>query len=101
MHQTPKGNQWYFGMKAHVGVDAQRGLFHHVVGTAANVSDITQTRSPLHGQEKHVHGDAAIWGPMIRSESQSFADTERLLAIKRGKIKAMTGKCCRAIPAPG
>ena len=43
MHQTKKGNQWYFGMKAHIGVDAESGLVHTVVGTAANVADVTQT----------------------------------------------------------
>ena len=41
MHQTKKGNQWYFGMKAHIGVDADSGLVHSVVGTAANVHDVT------------------------------------------------------------
>jgi len=44
MHQTKKGNQWHFGMKAHIGVDAQSGLVHTVVGTAANVSDVTQAQ---------------------------------------------------------
>jgi IS5 family transposase len=42
MHQTRKGNQWYFGMKAHIGVDAESGLVHTVLGTAANVNDVTQ-----------------------------------------------------------
>ncbi len=89
MHQTRKGNQWYFGMKAHVGVDAQRGLVHHVVGSAANVSDISQTRSLLHGREKRVHGDAAYLGADKRAENQDLADTEWLLAAKRSKLKAM------------
>jgi transposase, IS5 family len=52
MHQTRKGNQWYFGMKAHIGVDAQSGLVHHVAGTAANVSDVSRTHELLHGEEK-------------------------------------------------
>ena len=51
MHQTKKGNQWYFGMKAHIGVDAESGFVHTVVGTAANVSDITQAGALLHGEE--------------------------------------------------
>ena len=42
MHQTKKGNQWYFGMKAHVGVDAESSLVHSVIGTAANVADVTK-----------------------------------------------------------
>jgi len=44
MHQTKKDNPWYFGMKAHIGVDAESGLVHTVVGTAANVPDVTQTQ---------------------------------------------------------
>ncbi len=51
MHQTKKGNQWHFGMKAHIGVDADSGLVHTVIGTAANVNDVTQAASLLHGEE--------------------------------------------------
>jgi IS5 family transposase len=58
MHQTKKGNQWYFGMKAHIGVDAESGLVHTVVGTAANEADVTQTEHLLHGEEKDVFLDA-------------------------------------------
>ena len=58
MHQTKKGNQWYFGMKAHIGVDAQSGLVHRVTGTAANVADIAQTHALLHGEEKEAYADA-------------------------------------------
>lgn len=54
MHQTKKGNQWHFGMKAHVAVDAQSGLVKRVVGTAVNVSDISQTHELLHGRERDV-----------------------------------------------
>lgn len=50
MHRTRKGKQWYFGVKAHIGVDAQSGLVHTVVGTAANVSDINVAGAPLHGR---------------------------------------------------
>ncbi len=49
MHQTKKGNQWYFGMKAHIGVDAETGLTHSVAATAANVADVTQGHELLHG----------------------------------------------------
>ena len=45
MHQTKKGNQYYFGMKAHIGVDDESGLVHSVVGTAATVADVTQSTS--------------------------------------------------------
>ena len=51
MHQTKKGNQWHLGMKAHIGVDAESGLVHTVVGTAANVNDVTQAGELLHGDE--------------------------------------------------
>ncbi len=57
MHQTKKGNQWHFGMKAHIGVDAESGLVHTVVGTAANVNDVTQAGALLHGDETAAHGD--------------------------------------------
>jgi IS5 family transposase len=62
MHQTKKGNQWYFGMKAHVGVDAESGLVHTVIGTAANVHDINQAEALLHGQETDVYADAGYQG---------------------------------------
>lgn len=62
MHQTKKGNQWHFGMKAHIGVDAESGLVHTVIGTAANVNDVTQADKLLHGQETDVLGDAGYQG---------------------------------------
>ncbi|MGF6537269.1 IS5 family transposase [Paraburkholderia youngii] len=62
MHQTKKGNQWYFGMKAHVGVDAESGLVHTVIGTAANVHDINAAEALLHGQEMDVYADAGYQG---------------------------------------
>ena len=58
MHQTKKGNQWFFGMKAHIGVDAESGIVHSVVATAANVGDITQAGALLHGEEEVAFGDA-------------------------------------------
>lgn len=51
MHQTKKGKQWHFGMKVHIGVDAQSGLVHTLIGTAANVHDVTQAQALLHGDE--------------------------------------------------
>jgi IS5 family transposase len=70
MHQTKKGNQWYFGMKAHIGVDAHSGLVHSVVGTAANVGDVTQAGALLHGQEQVAFGDAGYRGVGKRAEAQ-------------------------------
>ena len=62
MHQVKQGNQWYFGMQAHIGVDAATGLVHSVVTTAANVADITPVPRLLHGAETHVWGDAGYEG---------------------------------------
>ena len=70
MHQTKKGNQWYFGMKAHIGVDADSGLVHSVVGTAANVNDVTQAGGLLHGHEQVAFGDAGYRGVAKRTEAQ-------------------------------
>jgi IS5 family transposase len=61
-HQSKKGNQWYFGMKAHVGVDARHKLIHSVVATAGNVADSTVLPKLLHGQENAVWGDTAYSG---------------------------------------
>src|SRR3546814_12615722 len=58
MHQTKKGNQWYFGMKAHIGVDTASGLVHTVTTTPANVAAVTQTGAVLHGEEEVVYADA-------------------------------------------
>ena len=62
MHQTKKGNQWYFGMKAHIGVDSQTKLIHSVAATAANVHDSQVLPELLHGQEARVWGDSAYSG---------------------------------------
>lgn len=59
MHQTRKGNQWYFGMKMHIGVDSQSGLVHSAVVTAANVHDKHALPDLLHGSERRVYGDNA------------------------------------------
>jgi len=68
MHQTKKGQQYYFGMKAHIGVDDESGLVHSVVGTAANVADVTQVDQLLHGAETYVSGDAGYTGAAKRPE---------------------------------
>jgi IS5 family transposase len=90
MHQTKKGNQWYFGMKAHIGADRDSKLVHTVVVTAANVADVTKTSELLHGQEQQVHADAGYTGVEKRTE---IAALERKIdwqiARKRGQIKTM------------
>jgi IS5 family transposase len=70
MHQAKKGNQFYFGMKAHIGVDADSGPVHSVVGTAANVADVTQVDQLLHGEETHTAGDAGYTGVHKRPEHE-------------------------------
>src|SRR6058998_381470 len=62
MHQTRKGKQWYFGMKAHVGVDSKTKIIHTAVATAANVSDVAILPDLLHGEETRVWGDGAYQG---------------------------------------
>jgi Transposase and inactivated derivatives, IS5 family len=89
MHQTKKGNQWYFGMKAHIGVDAESGLVHTVVGTAANEADVTQTEHLLHGEEKDVFLDAGYVGADKREELKD-RDINWQIAMKRGKLKAVS-----------
>jgi transposase, IS5 family len=69
MKQTRKGNNWYFGMKAHIGVDAQSGLVHTVAGTAANVNDLTMAGALLHGDEEAAFGDAGYQGVHKRAEA--------------------------------
>src|SRR5207248_10584259 len=76
MHQTKKGNQWYFGMKAHVGVDSRTKLIHAAVATPANVADSTVLPELLHGQETRAWGDQAYRGqrPVIREQAPKARD---------------------------
>jgi IS5 family transposase len=96
MHQTKKGNQWHFGMKAHIGVDAESGLVHTVIGTAANVNDVTQAGALLHGQETVAFGDAGYRGVDKRPEAQGPIWH---VAMQPGKRKAldMTTKWARLL----
>src|SRR4051812_39380540 len=98
MHQTKKGNQWYFGMKAHIGVDVASGLVHTVKGTAANEADITQTAALLHGEEEDVFGDAGYTGADKRPELED-RDVSWNIAIKRSIIKALP-KALRELAEP-
>jgi IS5 family transposase len=90
MHQAKKGNEWHFGMKAHIGVDLCSGVVHSLSGTAANVADIAQTHLLLHGEEKDAFLDAGCLGVQKRAEIQAkFPHVRWFVAAKRGKIKAM------------
>jgi len=88
MHQTKKGNQWHFGMKAHIGVDVASGVVHTLTGTAANEADINQMAALLHGQEAAVFADAGYTGAGKRP---GLADRDVCwnIAIKRSIIKAL------------
>ena len=88
MHQTRKGNQWYFGMKAHIGVDEFSGLVHHVKCTAANVGDVTVTHELLHGKEDCVLGDSGYTGADKRAELKDCKATF-FIAEKRSKVQAI------------
>lgn len=88
MHQTKKGNQWHFGMKAHIGVDADSGLVHTVIGTAANVNDVTQASALVHGEESDVFADAGYQGVSKREETQDI-DANWHVAMRPGKRKAL------------
>lgn len=86
MHQAKKGNQWYFGMKAHIGVDADSGLVHTVVGTSANVNDVTQGHALLHGEEVEVFADAGYQGADKRPEATGV---KWHIAMRPGKRKVL------------
>ena len=68
MHQTKKGSQWYFGMKVHIGVDAQTGVVHSISTTPAKVHDVTEAHRLLHGGETRVWGDSGYRGVGRRAE---------------------------------
>ena len=83
MHQTRKGQQWYFGMKMHIGVDSRTGLAHSAVVTAANVHDKHPLPGLLHGNEQRVYGDSA------------YASQKELIASKAPKAKDFTNQRVR------
>lgn len=69
MHQSKKGNQWYFG--SHVGVDAESGLVHTVRGTSGNVNDVLEANSLLHGEKSDAFGDAGYQGVHKRPDARA------------------------------
>ncbi len=96
MHQAKKGNEWHFGMKAHIGADAESGLVHSLHMTAANESDIACTHALLHGREKSVHADSGYTGVAKREEIVKAQADGRIrkkidwyVVAKRGKIVSM------------
>ena len=90
MHQTKKGNQWHFGMKAHIGVDADSGLVHTVTTTAANAHGITQAHALLHGEEDIVFTDSGYRGVQKCDEIQEqHPEVKWQIAMMPSKRKAM------------
>ena len=87
MHSSKKGNQWYFGMKAHIGVDAESGLVHTVRGTSGHVSDIAQANTLLHGEETLAFGDAGYQGVEKRADAKE--DVTWHIAMRPGKRRAL------------
>ena len=95
MHQTKKGNQWHFGMKAHIGADVDSGLVHTVTTTAANEADVEVVDELLHGKEEVVYADAGYAGADKRVVRKNLRWE---IAAKRGRIKAMPeGRAKRAV----
>jgi len=94
MHQTKKGNQWYFGMKAHVGVDSKTKIIHSAVVTAANVADSRVLPELLHGEERKVWGDQAYRGQ--GEEIHAAAPRAQDLTHKRYRYKDRVDEVERA-----
>jgi IS5 family transposase len=88
MHQTKKGNQWYFGMKVHIGVDSESGLIHSVETTATHVHDLTPAGVILHGEETVVYADAGYQGIAKRPEMQGRGIGFHV-AMRPGKRRAL------------
>ena len=90
MHSSQKGNEWHFGMKAHIGVDADSGLVHTVTTTPANAHDITQAAALLHGQEQEVFADSGYRGVHKREEVQAqHPHVNWHIAMMPGQRRAM------------
>ena len=87
MHQSKKGNQWYFGMKAHIGVDAESGLVHTVRGTSGNVNDVVEANALLHGEETEAFADAGYQGAHKRPDAKSSVRWH--IAMRPGKRAAL------------
>ena len=87
MHSSKKGNQWCFGMKAHIAVDADSGLVHAVRGTAGHVADVTEGNSLLHGEETVVYADAGYQGADKRLDAKP--DVRWSIAMRPGKRREL------------
>ncbi|WP_236037353.1 IS5 family transposase [Marinomonas vulgaris] len=88
MHQTQKGKQWFFGLKAHIGVDARTGLTHSLSTTAANVHDITESEHLLHGEERFISADSGYGGAQKREELKDIK-ADWLIAQMPSKVRLL------------
>ncbi len=88
MHQTKKGNQWHFGMKAHIGVDSETGIVHSMSATPANAHDVTEAHQLLHGGETVVWGDAGYQGVEKREENLGL-EVEWRVAMRPGRRRKL------------
>ena len=88
MRQTKKGNEWHFGMKVHIGADAETGVVHSVTTTPANVHDVTEAHRLLHGGEKRVWCDAGYQGVGKRVENREL-DVEWQVAMRPGRRRQL------------
>ena len=95
MHQTKKGNQWYFGMKAHIGVDADTGIVHSLSTTAANAHDVTEAHNLLHGGETQVWCDAGYQG-IHKREEHLGREVEWQVAMRPGKRRKLDPESAEA-----
>jgi IS5 family transposase len=92
MHQTKKGNQWYFGMKAHTGVDAGTGYVHSVSVTAANSHDLDQITTLVRADDDVVYADAGYQGVHTRPEvtdDEHLAGVQFRVAARKGRLRTM------------
>ena len=112
MHQTKKGNQWYFGMKAHIGVDSRTKIIHSVVASAANVHDSQALPYLLHGKERRVWGDSAYRGQRAvlrqyvrhasdytseRATRRALTDQQQASNRTKSKVRAKVEHCFHVI----
>jgi IS5 family transposase len=88
MRQTKKGKKWFFGLKAHIGVDARTGLTHSLSTTVINVHDITETEKLLHCEENFIFADSGYRGTQKREELKSIK-TDWLIAKMPSKVRTL------------
>ena len=96
MHQVKKGNQYHFGMKLHIGVDARTGVVHSFSATSANVHDVTEAHRLLHGGEEQVWGDAGYIGVQKRQENLELV-VQWQVAMKPGQRRKLEPDSAEAV----